>query len=301
MNSRERVKKAINHEIPDRVPVDFGGTKVTGLHEGIYCDIVRHLGLDLLPAKIYEQFQMLARPDHLVLKWLGSDVVEVENFIETWGLRNEDWKFFDTATGNRVLMPGGHNPIYNEDDGYYYLYNSEGKPVAYRTGSDVYYERYCTTAMSDEIVFADPKAWHDQISLYTDEELKIIAKRAKFLYDYTEFSLSGGFLKGGLGTNGLFAGHTICDWLCLLVTEPEYCNDILHATAERAIENLELYLQAVGNYIDTILVSGTDYGTQRCELFNPDIFGEIHAPNYKLINDYIHKNSNAKVMFHSCG
>ena len=299
MNSRERVRIAINHQEPDRVPVDFGGTKVTGLHEGLYCDIVRHLGLDLLPAKVYEQFLMVARPDPMVLKWLGSDVMEVENFIETFGLENKDWRFFTTATGNQVLMPGGHDPVYK--DGFYYLYDSEGTPIAYRSESDLYYERCCSTEMSAEITFADPKEWHDSIPLFKDEHLKIIAKRAKVLHDYTDYSLSGGFLRGALGTSGIFAGHTICDWLCLLLTEPEYCGEILQATAERAVENLTMYLQAVGDYIDTILVSGTDFGTQRCELFNPDIFKELHAPNYKMINDYVHEHSHAKVMFHSCG
>ncbi len=30
MTSRERVRAAINHREPDRVPIDIGGTKVTG-------------------------------------------------------------------------------------------------------------------------------------------------------------------------------------------------------------------------------------------------------------------------------
>jgi len=155
--------------------------------------------------------------------------------------------------------------------------------------------------MSEEIEFMDPKEWHDLIPLYSDEELTIISKRAKFLYDYTDYSLHGGFLKGGLGTNGLFAGHTICDWLCLLATEPEYCNEILHATAERAVENLTVYLQAVGDYIDTIFISGTDFGTQQRELFSPNIFKELLVPNYKIINDYVHEHCRAKTMYHSCG
>jgi len=33
MTSRERVKKAINHEVPDRVPLDLGSISVTGIHK----------------------------------------------------------------------------------------------------------------------------------------------------------------------------------------------------------------------------------------------------------------------------
>ena len=119
MTSRERVIKAINHEEPDRVPVDFGGTDVTGLHEGIYCDIVRHLGLDLLPPKIIDQLMMVARMDPQVAQWMCSDVMCVENYEQRFGMKNTDWKIWRPATGNDVLVPGAHHPVYNAKDGNY--------------------------------------------------------------------------------------------------------------------------------------------------------------------------------------
>ena len=67
------------------------------------------------------------------------------------------------------------------------------------------------------------------------------------------------------------------------------------------MQNLELYIQAVGRYIDTLLLSGTDYGTQTGELFNPDVFKELHVPNYRMMTDYVHQRSDIKVMMHSCG
>ena len=137
MTSRERVIKALNHEEPDRVPVDFGGTGVTSMHEGIYCEIVRHLGLDLLPPKIYDQFLMLAKTDPLITKWMGSDVVCVENIEQSFEMHNTNWKPWVTACGNEVLMPGDHNPVYNEEDGHYYLYGKNGNIVAYRTQNDI--------------------------------------------------------------------------------------------------------------------------------------------------------------------
>jgi len=301
MTSRERVIKALNHEEPDRVPVDFGGTGVTSLHEGIYCDIVRHLGLDLLPPKVFDQFLMLVRMDPLIVKWMGSDVMNIENVEQSFEMQNKDWKLWTTACGNEVLMPGDHAPVYSEEDGHYYLYGKSGNIVAFRTPDDIYYERYCTTEMSEEIEYMDPKVFHDSIPLYSDEELKTIQRRARFLYENTDYALGGDFQKGGLGTNGLFAGHTITDWLCLLVSDEDYCYEILQAKAERTVENLKLYLEAVGDYAETVFISGTDFGTQRRELFNPDIFRDLYVPNYKLMTDYVHQHSRAKTMIHSCG
>ena len=66
-----------------------------------------------------------------------------------------------------------------------------------------------------------------------------------------------------LGWNGIFAGHTITDWLYRLVAEPDYAFSILQATAERAVENIRIYLQAVGKYIDVIFMSGTDWARKK--------------------------------------
>lgn len=300
ITSRERVRKAINHQESDRVPIDIGGTKVTGIHIDEYIELGKYLGIDIQPPKVYEQWQMLARVDEFMMRWLHSDVIQLENPIETWELNNNDWKIWSTFKGNKVLMPGGFNPVADEK-GYLNLLDSNGKSMAFMAPDGLYFDKNCKTGMSDNISMMAPEDWKKSIPLYTDEQLLLLERRAEFLYKNTDYSIHGGFLKGGLGTNGIFAGHTISDWLCILATEKEYACSILRATAERCIENLSLYLQAVGKYIDTILISGTDFGTQNGELFNPLIFKELHMPNYKLINDYIHKNSNVKTMFHSCG
>ena len=36
MTSRERVRTALRHEQPDRVPLDLGSTLVTGIQAGAY-------------------------------------------------------------------------------------------------------------------------------------------------------------------------------------------------------------------------------------------------------------------------
>jgi len=45
MTARQRVLKALNHEIPDRVPVDLGGFQ-TGIHRNAYISLLEHLGLE---------------------------------------------------------------------------------------------------------------------------------------------------------------------------------------------------------------------------------------------------------------
>jgi len=301
MTSRQRVWNAINHREPDRVPIDIGGTKVTGVHVDEYLEIGKYLGIDIELPKVYEQFQMLARVDESMMGWFHADVIQLEHPVETWGLENKDWKPWTTNVGNRVLMPGAYNPV-KDDDGCLHLCDAKGTSLAVMAPTSIYYDRDCLTGMSPgDIVHMSPEKWQRSIALYTDDQLTQLGKRAAFLHENTEYSIHGGFLKGGLGTNGIFAGHTIGDWLCILASEQEYAQDILTATAERTVQNLELYLQAVGKYVDTILISGTDFGTQKGELFSPETFKKLFLPIYRLINDYVHGNSKAKTMLHSCG
>lgn len=301
MNSRERVRKAISHQEADRVPIDIGGTKVTGVHVDHYVALGRYLGLDVEPPKVYEQFQMLARLDEAMRRWFHSDVIELENPVESWGLENRDWKLWQTNVGTNVLMPGGFRPV-KDDRGYLRLHDGRGVALAVMAPTALYFDRECSTEMSlGDIPRTNPDAWKRSIPLYTDEELRQLEARSRFLHENTEYSVHGGFLKGGLGSNGIFAGHTIGDWLCLLASDEDYVSSILAATAERAVENLRLYLQAVGPYIDTIFISGTDFGTQNGELFNPDVFARLYVPQYRRMNDYVHAHSRAKTMFHSCG
>ena len=44
MTSRQRVLAALNHQEPDRVPIDLGGNQ-TGIHKGAYRALIDHLGL----------------------------------------------------------------------------------------------------------------------------------------------------------------------------------------------------------------------------------------------------------------
>lgn len=302
MISRERVRTAINHKEPDRVPIDIGGTKITGIHIDQYIKIGEYLGIDVELPRCYEQFQMLARVDEPIRRWLHGDVIELENVYETWGYRNSDWKPWRNTAGNYILMPGDFN-YKVEDKGDISLYDISGKHAANMASTGRYFERLPNPPLdlSKETIFADVGRFKKSIPVYTDEELTILEKRAKLMYETTEYSIHGGALKGKLGTTGVFAGHMFTEWLCILVMEQEYAEEILGAAGEVAVENIDLYLQAVGKYIDTILISTTDFGTQTGELFNPDIFKELYMPNYKKMCDCVHDKSNVKTLFHSCG
>ena len=45
MKSRERVESTLNHKEPDRVPIDFGSTAVTGISASVVSKLRDYYGL----------------------------------------------------------------------------------------------------------------------------------------------------------------------------------------------------------------------------------------------------------------
>ncbi|MCZ7583630.1 MAG: uroporphyrinogen decarboxylase family protein [Deltaproteobacteria bacterium] len=78
MTHRERVLAALNHKEPDRVPIDLGATRNTGINLFAYRKLLDHLGIDaevkLLQDFDGARFQGLAKIDERVLQRFGVDV-----------------------------------------------------------------------------------------------------------------------------------------------------------------------------------------------------------------------------------
>jgi len=46
MTSEERVKLALQHQEPDRIPLDFGATLLTGIHINAYKNLLQYPGIE---------------------------------------------------------------------------------------------------------------------------------------------------------------------------------------------------------------------------------------------------------------
>ncbi len=77
MTSRERILAAINHQTPDKIPVDLGATPSSGISAIAYSNLVKYIGMPELPVQIYDVVQQLAQPDRKVLDKFGIDVLDI--------------------------------------------------------------------------------------------------------------------------------------------------------------------------------------------------------------------------------
>ena len=78
MTSRDRVLKTLKHREPDRIPIDLGGMRSTGIHAKAYKKLVDYLGYCDLSVRVFDIHQMLAFIDEEIRREVHSDVIELK-------------------------------------------------------------------------------------------------------------------------------------------------------------------------------------------------------------------------------
>src|SRR5450756_125164 len=72
MTHRERVLATLNHQEPDRVPIDFSSTRCTSIHVDGYQRLKRHLGIEA-PDVISDRMMQCVLVDDRILERLDTD------------------------------------------------------------------------------------------------------------------------------------------------------------------------------------------------------------------------------------
>ena len=138
MKSRERVAKAVNHQVPDRVPIDLGGMKASTIAAIAYDKVKRKLGITT-PTKVLDPRFMIAALEDEVLRRLHVDVVPLDlSCVLPMSRPTSEWiprRLFD---GTNVLFPP--DTLIGEDAaGNWLLLNQDGSPTTYQMPKGGYY------------------------------------------------------------------------------------------------------------------------------------------------------------------
>src|SRR5512140_1959333 len=104
MNRRERVLAALSHRPPDRIPIDFGSTAVTGMHVSCVAALRDYYGLEKRFVKAHEPYQMLGLIEDDLEEALGIDVDGVPAPKTMFGFPNRNWKPWRMPDGLEILV-----------------------------------------------------------------------------------------------------------------------------------------------------------------------------------------------------
>jgi hypothetical protein len=312
MTSRERVIRAIHHEEPDRVPLDLGSTLVTGIQASIYARLKKEMGIKGGKVRVYDPFQMLAEVEEEMKKRLGVDTCGIQLPVNIFGYRNEGWKPFTMFDGTEVHVPGHFEyDVLENGDIVQYPKGDRSAPPSGRMPKDgFYFDAIVRQEPIDEDKL-DPREWVEQTyALYTDEDLRYLEETSKWYYENTEYALLGNFWGAGFGDIAIVPGpgipHPIGirdpeEWYVSAITRKDYVNDIFGYQFELQMKNLKMYREAVGDRIEIIVMSGTDFGSQTGPFISPAAYREMFKPLHRAMNDWVHDHTKWMTFFHTCG
>lgn len=313
MTSRERVRKAINHEQPDKVPLDLGATPVTGIAASAYARLRKGFGFGSGKVEVSEPFQILGEVEDEARQVLGIDTIGLGLPTNMFGFKNEGWKPWTLFDGTEVLVP--EKFVTTEDEeGNLYIY-PEGDTSVPASGKMPKGGFYFDGLVRQEPIDEDklnPEEWARQMyKPLTDEELEYLRVTVDRLYSETPYAIIGNFVGAtNFGDIALVPGPSLKhpkgirdpkDWYMALITHPGYIKGIFDVQLEIALKNLELAYQAVGDKVDVLMVSGTDFGTQNGPFISPTMYRELFQPYHRKVNDWIHRHTSWKTFYHSCG
>lgn len=292
MNSRERVLAALNHQEPDRVPIDLGGTRLSGIAASTYHKLKQLMGLST-PTRVFDLYQMLGEIEEPVLQRFGADVVGIYRPVVVLDVRNEGWKPWRLFDGTPVEVPGGFHPEV-EPNGDLLLRKADGSPLARMPQGGYYFDRMDTYPGAAHL---DPDSL--DIPLLSNEELDHLHAQAEAHWQTGDRAILAAMgppyeLFFGLGTGAFQA------WMITLATEPDYVHALLERIVDAWLENLRRFSQAVGDRVQ-IIQFNDDLGTQDGPFLSVEMFRELIFPHYKRALDWIHENTRMKVFMHNDG
>ena len=311
MTSKERTLKALAHESPDRTPIDFGATPVTGIHVLAIERLREYFGFEKRPISVIEPYQMLGEIDPELMDALQIDIIGLNPKNNMFGIHNSgELKEFKTFWDQTVLVPKGFNTTL--DDNGNLLIHPEGDLTVPASGkmpkASYFFDAVIRQEPIDELKL-DPADNLEEFKPIEDGDLDYWREETERI-EGTEKAVVANFGGTAFGDIALVPGlnlkrpkgiRDIAEWYMSVIMRPDYIHEIFSKQSDIALANLDKIHRVVGNKIDIAFLCGTDFGTQDSQFCGLDTLEEMYLPYYKKINDWIHENTNWKTFKHSCG
>ena len=307
MNSRERILSAINHQQPDRVPIDMGATPSSGISAIAHNNLINYLGIKDQPTLIYDVVQQLGQPHDALLDQFGVDVLDIGR---TFNDQPTDWEPVKMANGAIAYYPKWFHPE-KQADGSFLTFDDDGKRVLSKmpVGATFF----------DQTYFPYIDGYPDSYDMLDAEMHRIMwARDAHSPWDHAgepDFwqKLRENTLKLRQNTDKallVVCGCNLFEWgtflrrmdnfLMDLMCDPYNVEKLLDQLMVRHLATLEKVCAAVGDIVD-IIRFGDDLGTMQGPFMEPETYRELFKPRHKMLCDYVKTHSKMHTFIHSCG
>ncbi len=313
LTSRERVEMALKHQEPDRVPVDLGGSVLTGMHVDAVYRLRQALGLDEpgTPVKVIDPYQMLGEIKPDLMDAVGSDVTMLASPRTMFGFYNRNWKAWTTFSGTPVLVPDGFNTDL-EPNGDLLLYPEGDKscePSGIMPAGGFYFDAIVRQPPIDDANL-NVEDNLEEFQPILDEDLAYFGAEAVRLYTETDRAILASFGGTAFGDIALVPAmwlknpkgiRDVAEWYMSAVIRRDYVYELFERQCEIGIANLAKIHEVVGERVTAIIITGTDFGTQNAPFISPATYQDLYQPFHKAVNGWVHENTSWKTFIHTDG
>ena len=273
MNSSERVSMALNHQEPDRIPFDLGGTGLTTLHVDAYHPLREHLALPPVEARIMAMAEQLVHVDEDVSERLQADVRLVSPDISS------DFEFVF------------------RDEGAYEAYTDEWG-IGWRKPKDggLYYDMYAhplagARSLDEFKAYPFPNPVDERRLAGLRQQAEAAAERGKAV-------VLAGPCSGLAEVYSWMRGYEA--YYTDLALNQEIVATMLDRLVEFKCAYWERALDMVGDLVD-VVVEADDLAGQQSLLLSPKTYRSLIKPRHQRLFRFIKDQAAVKVFFHSCG
>jgi uroporphyrinogen decarboxylase len=265
MTSRERVRAALSHREPDRVPLDIGGSNVTTLVDNAYWRLKRRLDIDA-PTRYLSRRAREVKLDEAAFRYLGSDTRPIwlglpdgrPDVYHPDGLIGDEWKVVWGSVGGHYI------PI--------------GCPLASATADDL--PRFAWPEPDDP------------------GRTRGLADWARRLQQQTPYAVVLSLPVGVLHQCQYLRGYE--RFLVDLVADPAFAGLLMDYVIDVWLAIVSAALELVGPYVDVVLY-GDDLAFQDRLMVHPRLYRALFKPRHRRIVEAVKARTDAALLFHSCG
>jgi uroporphyrinogen decarboxylase len=268
---RERVMLALNHQEPDRVPIDFGSTYMTSITLPPYLVLENALGLPATPPRLQTPLSKIVLPREEILERFRVDTRGIPRPDAPASWRNQ------VQTDGSVLDEFGCYWVQPSGQSHYEFSRGpfEGQPT-----------------LNDLRTFP----WPDD----PDEPRRFVDRQemARRLYEETDYAVMAAVPGGFITWSQFLRGAE--GWYLDLAADPKFAEALMDRVLDFLLAHTGKLLELVAPYIQ-IVTFGDDLAFQDGLMMSMPMFRKLIKPRLQRVFDFLRSRCDAKLWFHTDG
>jgi len=255
--------------------------------------------------------QMLGHLDDDLREALGVQTAPLRGADAIYGFpQTYDWKEWRTPWGQNVLVAKDFVTTTNSK-GDTFIYaggDTNYPPAACMPEGGFFFDSINRTPEFDEDNY-DVRDNFEEFGPFTEAQLDWMrAEKARL--EHSSDAIVGVLPGISIGDVAMVPGpmlkepkgiRDIAEWYMATVANQDILHEIFEYQLQQALQNAKTMHDILGESIQVVFVSGTDFGTQTGQFCSSETYRELFQPYHRKINDWIHQNTTWKTFKHCCG